>query len=392
MFYPRLQSFIRCSEQNCVLKKHYHGNKKYMALRTKRGAGQPKNVFASVPTLHALKRGEQYAVRYTDKYGVRSDKFVPKGKLPAPRWHWDYDLTDENKSFLKEISNDGNIEMLQQARQSPLKDSDWPVLPWQPGSKRCGAVGIKLGVHPIWFKDGTYANCTLIQIQDCHVIKYFSKEEYNTKTAAVIIGGKNASPFYKNEKYHEFCREAGVPVKAKCFRFLISENAALKPGTEITAMHFKPGQFVDCTAQSIGYGFQGVIQRWHFAGGHARKDKKWMRRPGSIGGSQIGWVMKGKKMAGQLGGTNEITRGLKVLRINTRYNVLYVKGRIAGHINQFVKIADSSLYKYQPQSEEEKDKLIGPFPRYIPEFSDEELPEELYDDNVLSLNSLPIVS
>uniref|UniRef100_H2Z2M6 Large ribosomal subunit protein uL3m n=1 Tax=Ciona savignyi TaxID=51511 RepID=H2Z2M6_CIOSA len=281
--------------------------------------------------------------------------------------------------------------MLRDARNSPLNDEEWPLLPWEPQSKRCGAVGIKLGVHPLWFKDGTYANCTLIQIKDCHVIKYFSKEDYNGKTAAAIIGGKNASPFYKNEKYHEFCRDAGVPVKSKCFRFLITENAALKPGTEITAMHFRPGQYVDCLAQSIGYGFQGVVQRWHFAGGHARKDKKWMRRPGSIGGSSIGWVMKGKKMAGQLGGTYERTRGLKVLRINTRYNVIYVKGRISGHVNQFVKITDSTLGKYLPQSKEQSEKLIGPFPRYIPEITEEELPEEIYDDNVLSLSAPPLV-
>ena len=52
----------------------------------------------------------------------------------------------------------------------------------------------------------------------------------------------------RTEKYHEFCLEAGVPIKAKCFRFYLSENAALRPGTQLNAMHFRTGQFVDCTA------------------------------------------------------------------------------------------------------------------------------------------------
>lgn len=34
------------------------------------------------------------------------------------------------------------------------------------------------------------------KVQDCHVIKYLSKEEYDGRTAALVVGGKNVSPFY----------------------------------------------------------------------------------------------------------------------------------------------------------------------------------------------------
>lgn len=34
------------------------------------------------------------------------------------------------------------------------------------------------------------------KVQDCHVIKYLPKEEYDGHTAALVVGGKNASPFY----------------------------------------------------------------------------------------------------------------------------------------------------------------------------------------------------
>lgn len=33
-------------------------------------------------------------------------------------------------------------------------------------------------------------------MQDCHVIKYLSKEEHDGRSAALVVGGKNVSPFY----------------------------------------------------------------------------------------------------------------------------------------------------------------------------------------------------
>lgn len=361
----------------------YHGNSRYKAFRSSKK--KARNVFTPMETLHNLQRGEKQINRYTDKYMARSDKFVPVSKLPAPRWNWDYDLTEENTEFLQQAVKDNNQRLMQlQREQSLLNDEEWPVTAWTPDSLRCGAVGIKLGVHPLWFKDGSYANCTLLQILECHAIKYFSKDEYNGRSAAMLVGAKNGSTFYRNEKYSKFCLDAGVPVKRKCFRFIVSEDAALKPGTEITASHFRTGQYVDCTAKSVGYGMQGVMQRWQFKGGPAdnRGSHKFHRRPGAIGSGRSGHVDKGKKMPGQLGGTYETIKALKVLRINTRYNVLYVKGRIPGHINQFVKIQDSHVRR--PKNEQDAQKLIGPFPTYMDDEST--LPEEIYDDSVLPLN------
>lgn len=41
-----------------------------------------------------------------------------------------------------------------------------------------------------------YCSCVILQVLDCHVIKHMSKEEFDGHTAALIVGGKNASPFY----------------------------------------------------------------------------------------------------------------------------------------------------------------------------------------------------
>lgn len=369
--------------------RQYHGNKKYMALR---GRHRTRNVFAPVENVHAVRRGEKYRIRYRDKYGVQSDKISPIHKLPAPRWKWDYDLTEENTIFAKDINasncEEQNTEVL---NYSPLKDEQWMPLPWQPGSMRCGAVGIKLGVQYLWLKDGQRVSATLVQILDCHVIKYFSKEEYNGITGAVIVGAKNASPFYRNENYSKFCLDAGVPIKEKCFRFPVTENSRLKPGTPIYAPHFKVGQRVNLTAKSIGYGFAGVMQRFHMKGGPASHGAtKWHRRVGSIASSG-GRPLKGRRLPGQLGGTYETAFARTVLRINTRYNVIYVKGRIPGHVNAFVRISDKLNRSIHINSDEDERKQIGPFPTYYPDASEENMPENIYHDNVFNFDDPSIV-
>ena len=95
---------------------------------------KPRNVFTPMETLHSLKRGDRYSNRYTDKFLVRSDKFVPVSKLPAPRWNWDYDLTDENANFLKQVVTENNSNLMQMQREdSLLNDEKWPIQPWIPG-------------------------------------------------------------------------------------------------------------------------------------------------------------------------------------------------------------------------------------------------------------------
>lgn len=36
----------------------------------------------------------------------------------------------------------------------------------------------------------------LLKVQDCHVVRYIPKEDHNGKTSALVVGGKNVSPFY----------------------------------------------------------------------------------------------------------------------------------------------------------------------------------------------------
>ena len=42
----------------------------------------------------------------------------------------------------------------------------------------------------------------VLQILECHAIKYFSKDEYNGRSAAMLVGAKNGSTFYVSNTNH----------------------------------------------------------------------------------------------------------------------------------------------------------------------------------------------
>ncbi|NXS41238.1 RM03 protein, partial [Balaeniceps rex] len=170
---------------------------------------------------------------------------------------------------------------------------------------------------PIWTKSGKKHAVTLLKVQDCHVLRYISKEESGAKTSKLLVGGKNGSPFSVIE--HDL--------------------SSSFEGTPLYAAHFRPGQFVDVTAKTIGKGFQGVMKRWGFKGQPASHGQtKTHRRPGAISTNKAAKVYRGKKMPGKMGNIYRTSFGLKVWRINTKHDIIYVNGSVPGHTNCLVKV------------------------------------------------------
>ncbi|NXE05280.1 RM03 protein, partial [Lophotis ruficrista] len=230
---------------------------------------------------------------------------------------------------------------------------------------------------PIWTKSGKKHAVTLLKVQDCHVLRYISKEESGGKTSKLLVGGKNASPFSKSESAMEIFKEAGVPRKQKVTTFNVTDDALIKPGsTPLYAAHFRPGQFVDVTAKTIGKGFQGVMKRWGFKGQPASHGQtKTHRRPGAISTNKASKVYRGKKMPGKMGNIYRTSFGLKVWRINTKHDIIYVNGSVPGHTNCLVKVRDSKLPTCKDSNKN------PPFPTFFAD-GDEKLPEDLYDEDV----------
>jgi large subunit ribosomal protein L3 len=41
----------------------------------------------------------------------------------------------------------------------------WARGSWEPGSRRCGLLAVKIGVQPLWLKNGKQLLTTMLQIQ-----------------------------------------------------------------------------------------------------------------------------------------------------------------------------------------------------------------------------------
>ena len=96
---------------------------------------------------------------------------------------------------------------------------------------------------------------------------------------------------------------------------------------------------VDVTGKSIGKGFQGTVKRWNFGRGPMGHGSKNHREPGSIGaGTTPSRVIKGKRMAGNMGNEKVTITKLTVVKVDNENNLLLVKGSVPGPEGKMVTV------------------------------------------------------
>ncbi|KAL7672537.1 hypothetical protein ACOME3_007421 [Neoechinorhynchus agilis] len=87
------------------------------------------------------------------------------------------------------------------------------------------------------------------------------------------------------------------------------------------------------------------MKRYGFKCGKGRNVKKSHRKRGSVNsGRKRRRIMAGTKMPGFMGNRPRMTKGLRVWRINTKYNVIYVSGpSIPGPMHSYVRVHDTTI-------------------------------------------------
>jgi len=84
------------------------------------------------------------------------------------------------------------------------------------------------------------------------------------------------------------------------------------------------------TFTTKGRGFSGVMKRWNFGGGPASHGHRMGRRTGSIGNAEWpGRVMKGKKMPGQYGNTQNSVKN-EIVSYDAENKIIAVLGSVSG--------------------------------------------------------------
>lgn len=120
--------------------------------------------------------------------------------------------------------------------------------------------------------------------------------------------------------------------------FRVKENS-LKPADVCEVSMFELGEKIRVTGTSKAKGFQGVVKRHGFKGSPATHGHKHdLRAPGSIGSGFPEHVIKGKRMAGRMGGKRVTTKNLKVVFIDAEKKLLGIKGAVPGIPGGIVEI------------------------------------------------------
>jgi large subunit ribosomal protein L3 len=201
-----------------------------------------------------------------------------------------------------------------------------------------GIIGKKVGMTSIYDKNGKNIPCTVIEAGPCVVTQVKTKPIDGYDAIQVAFDDQKEKHTTKALKGH--FAKAGVTPKRMVAEFTrFEEGHTKKFGDILQADIFIEGEFIDVVGISKGRGFQGVIRRHNFGGvgdeTHGQHDR--LRAPGSIGASS--WpsrVMKGMRMAGQMGNHRTKIINLQIMKILLDKNIVIVKGSVPGPKGSYV--------------------------------------------------------
>jgi large subunit ribosomal protein L3 len=194
-----------------------------------------------------------------------------------------------------------------------------------------GLIGKKLGMTQIYDGTGKVSPVTVLQVGPCTVIDQLTAEKNGYSAMQLGFGEKKAKNVSKAVKGH--CEKSGrnenPPIVIKEFR--LDKDSDAEIGSELSADIFAENEFVDVVGTIKGRGFQGVVKRYNFGGGRYSHGGGWKRKPGSIGQCEFpGRVDKGKKMPGHMGNVRRTIQNLKIVRVDAKDNLIFIKGAVPG--------------------------------------------------------------
>ena len=206
---------------------------------------------------------------------------------------------------------------------------------------RSGVIAKKIGMTQIFKENGEVVPVTVLHVDENVVLSVRNQEKDGYNGLQLAAFDQKVQRLSKSIK--GMFEKAKVLPKKKIKEFVIDEKYALKVGDKIDVNHYKKGQYLDITGASIGKGFAGVMKRHHFKGLEASHGVSVSHRSaGSTGQCQDpGRVFKGKKMAGQLGNKKVTKQNILVVDIDSKLNILLVKGAVPGSKNGYLYIRDA---------------------------------------------------
>lgn len=204
-----------------------------------------------------------------------------------------------------------------------------------------GIIGKKVGMTQIIQDDGTVVPVTVIQAGPCVVVqkKTTEKDGYESVQLGFV-------EFVKPKRINKamtghFKKADAAPVRV-LREIRVEGDDAPKPGDKVLCDIFTAEERVHIIGTSKGRGFAGLIKRHHFRGGRASHGSMFHRAPGSIGSSAFpSRVIKGMRMAGHMGDQQVTVRNMRIERVDTENNLIYLRGAVPGPPGGYLTVEKS---------------------------------------------------
>jgi large subunit ribosomal protein L3 len=186
----------------------------------------------------------------------------------------------------------------------------------------------KLGMTQRFLDDGRVERVTVLEAGPCPVTAIRTNDRDGYEAVQLAFGACKEKSLSKAELGHLKKADASAHRHLVEFR---DEAGELLVGQTVTCEAFAPGDKIKISGISKGKGFQGTIKRHNFKRGPKSHGSHNVRAPGSIGASATpSRVFKGIRGAGRMGGGRVTQRGLTVVEVLPRQNLLLVRGAVPG--------------------------------------------------------------
>jgi large subunit ribosomal protein L3 len=194
----------------------------------------------------------------------------------------------------------------------------------------------KLGMTQVFQEDGSVARVTVLEAGPCPVTAIRTPERDGYEAVQLAFGQTKEKHLTRPELGH--LKKADAPPMRRLVEFR-DEAGELQMGETVTVEVFEVGARVKIAGTSKGKGFQGTVKRHNFASGPKSHGSHNVRAPGSIGASATpSRVFKGIRGPGQMGNKRVTQKGIEVVGVDAKENLLLVRGSVPGPPGGIVEV------------------------------------------------------
>ena len=200
-----------------------------------------------------------------------------------------------------------------------------------------GVIGKKVGMTQIFDEQGLAIPVTVIKVDETVVtqVKTVETDGYN----AIQVGTIAAKEKHLTKAQLGHFKKNNLSNYRHLQEFRVDNPQDYKVGDKVELSVLDNIEKVDVTGKSIGKGFQGTVKRHNFGRGPMAHGSKNHREPGSIGaGTTPSRVIKGKRMAGNMGNERVTITKLKLIKVDSANGLVLVKGSVPGCEGRLVTI------------------------------------------------------